>query len=1687
MTRRNKVILNKVSRIKLFALLLLSTIICDQSIAQNFGNEWIDFNQQYVKIEVIENGIHRITYDDLSNAGIPVGSIDPRRVQLFYKGTEQAITIEGQQDGKFDPADYLEFYGQRNDGSSDTDLYIEPGYQPNTYYNLFSDTSAYFLTYKLSAETGLRMTSFFENNVDNLPDEPSYNKEIVALFTNNYHEGRSYGFSNDVVLSQYDAAEGWTGNFATRGNSIDHLIQNIDNRFTTGSKPSIEILLASGNNNQHSAELFVGQSTGSLRSIGTATFNGDENFLFSSEIEWSDISSGGELAVRVTVNGVDGFADRQAISHIRLVYPRTYDLSGLTEEKIELPINVQDKSFIRISNPPADSRIWDITQSSNPVEIEYNSTFQELTAIVSNTTASRTLALESELHSPASIKSVTFTEIDPADYNFTIISNKLLRGNTTNGSADPVNAYKDYRESAPGGSHNVLLLNIDEVYNQFNYGLTSPIAVRRLCDFLLSTGQPEYLFLIGRATNNSYNYFRRDPTTATTNFVPTFGEPGSDAAFSAGLNGTKLDEAIPTGRINAKTPDDVQAYLNKVIESESLVYNDLWHKNIIHLTGGQNEAELVTFQRFGEQFEQIATGPLMGASVTKTSKKTNDAVEFINITKEINEGVSLITFFGHSGASVTDIEVGIVSDPAFGYDNKGRYPIFLVNGCNAGDFFGTGESFGIDWILTPDLGALGFMAHSSIAFSGNLRNYSKLFYEVAYADENFFAQSLGKIRQEIARRYQVNYGDNFFSASQIQQFVMQGDPAIKVFGAEKPDLDIVEENLTTETYTSSPLLAAVDSFYFDIDVKNYGKYSAEPFFVTIKRTLPNGSEIEYGPLEYDPILRQDTLRFNINNQLEEVAGNNTFEIILDEADNIDELDETNNSVKVEIFLATGSTFNILPQDNSIENQGTVDFYFQATDLLSGRREFLIEIDTAASFDSDYLIQRSFTEHVVTKASIDLEQEGALPSGTAIFWRTKFANPLPSEIDDWVTSSFVLQDADEGWIQAHSDQLDEAQSSGLTYDATNGVWDFLSNNTSLQINTFGPTHPSKNYQDVELFLDGINFYETNAPADPGCRNNTLNIVPFDYQSTVPYKPVNFGQADVLNNRVCGKVPQAIHNFTESEFGSGINPEVILDNIKDRDNVLIFSLGTLNYSTWPTTLKDKLVNLGINQSTIDGLEDGEPIIFYGSKGSPQGSATQLLALEAPKGEQELNLLSTISGSFFSGNLTSEIIGPALSYDTFKSEIDIANNNDSEVFDFSIYGVDLQNNEVLLFEHVQDASLDISSIDANTYPYLRLKLDLEDKVDLSPSQLQSWSIVYEHAPEGILLKRDNSGIETSISRQEGQEFRSEFTYWNVSKKNYADSVKLNFQVFNQETSVLYADSLKLQALNAGDSVNFDIDIQTLDRVGTNDLIMKIQTDQKEVHINNNNLRITDFFNVSDDQSNPILEVSFDGVFIMDGDIVSPNPQIKVSMKDENEYLFKDDTTGINISLRRPCDGCDFERVALSSPEITWVAASEDQDFEIDFNPGNLANGMYTLSVQASDETGNESGTEPYEINFEVINESTITNFYPYPNPFSSSTKFVFTLTGNDIPDDIKIQIMTVTGRVVREIFMQELGNIRIGNNITDYAWDGKDEFGDQLANGVYLYKVYLKNNGKEITHRSTSSDQAFKNGFGKLYLLR
>jgi hypothetical protein len=124
------------------------------------------------------------------------------------------------------------------------------------------------------------------------------------------------------------------------------------------------------------------------------------------------------------------------------------------------------------------------------------------------------------------------------------------------------------------------------------------------------------------------------------------------------------------------------------------------------------------------------------------------------------------------------------------------------------------------------------------------------------------------------------------------------------------------------------------------------------------------------------------------------------------------------------------------------------------------------------------------------------------------------------------------------------------------------------------------------------------------------------------------------------------------------------------------------------------------------------------------------------------------------------------------------------------------------------------------------------------------------------------------------------------------------------------------------------------------------------------------------------------------------------------------------------------------------------------ITFSP-TLEDGDYILLVQTQDESGNLSGDNMYTVEFRVAAAKSFSNFYCYPNPFSTSTQFIFEFSGG-LPENMKLQIATLSGKIVKEVTMDELGPLRVGINRTQYRWDGTDDFGNKLGNGVYLMKA-------------------------------
>ena len=122
---------------RLLFVFLALPMLANVSLAQQAV--WYNYDQTYYKIPTATDGIHRISATTLSNSGINLSTLDPRNIRLYHRGKEVAIHIEGENDGRFDTGDYIDFFGMRNDGTLDKLLYSDFEQLPNPYFNTSSD------------------------------------------------------------------------------------------------------------------------------------------------------------------------------------------------------------------------------------------------------------------------------------------------------------------------------------------------------------------------------------------------------------------------------------------------------------------------------------------------------------------------------------------------------------------------------------------------------------------------------------------------------------------------------------------------------------------------------------------------------------------------------------------------------------------------------------------------------------------------------------------------------------------------------------------------------------------------------------------------------------------------------------------------------------------------------------------------------------------------------------------------------------------------------------------------------------------------------------------------------------------------------------------------------------------------------------------------------------------------------------------------------------------------------------------------------------------------------------------------------------------------------------------------------------------------------------------------------------
>jgi hypothetical protein len=1684
----------------LFSLLNITDLY-----AQVLGNEWIVSGQIYYKIPVGKSGIYAISGTELASAGLPAGTINPQKLQLWHRGVEQAILVKGEADGILDASDSLFFYGEVNDGTLDSLLYLTPALQPHKYYNLYSDTAAYFITW--AANNGKRMK--LVNNISSQAPDPYHLDEALTLFTDTYEMGKEYVEGH---LSEFDEGEGW---FSGYFNGNSSYTVNVKNLYAAGPWAKLEIQVVGRNQATatHNVTISIGNSASPDTVFILPAFSFHQIYTFRGFINPAFIPASGNLNINVSANNTTD--DLISLAYIKLTYPQTTDMYNLTGKYFNLSTNTQDTSYLEISNPSLSAMVFDITSKDSVRMI--NPVFQSglLKVVVPGTLSGRKLYISSAFLSASAILSANLSNYSTSSEFIIVTHTKLLNG---------ADAYASYRASTQGGAWSTLVADVNKLYNLFTYGERTPLAIRRFARYLLNNGSPEYLFLIGKGMGVNFNqfgaYYRKNPNLfritpdntyglTIDDLVPTAGYPASDILYTAGMDnvaGHEYQPAIKTGRLAVRDTPTILKYLEKVKEQESLDSNNLWRKNLIHISGGDDASQIQEFKNYVNGYKSIAEGPLFGGKVIRTfSKESTSSVDDSfkqSVAEEVNKGISYLTFFGHSSPSFTDVDLGFVSTDFLGYHNKGQYPFLFSNGCYSCNIFNY-YSYMEDWIITPDRGAIVGLGHTDLGFTYLLNSYDDLFYRTAFTNPAFITKSLGAIQKEVLKTFAFggNSLDDLSKAAALQMMI-HGDPSIKIYGPSRNDYSITpppntnNQQLFVKSYDNEPVTAVSDSFAIGIIVSNYGQASSkDSFAVTVTRSVNNKNTIVYGPVMYPVIYYKDTIYFKIKSKDLSTYGENSFIVKVDALDSIPEMREDNNTVTFDYFIPISGVSALFPKEYSIVNSSfltggnQIKLIAQSTDLLLGPSDYYFEIDTSYLFNSS--LKQSTTLHSGSLATWNTSLN-ILKDSTVYYWRARFAQIASGQDTLWGKSSFIyIAGSPEGWSQSEFAQFTKDNLSTLLLNVQGKKWDFQKSSVPIHVRSVGSAYPpnpnlanwTPTYE-TEVSLNNIELVSKNRFGECG---QGLLAIAISKNSGIPYIPIPSPAVPI--GYTCGAVT-VIQDFPSMNIyspGNGLDQSALVDYIDAvpvGDYIMLCNKGEIYGSDWNILLKDKL-KTALGSRLADSIVTGRPYVILAIKGNYAIGTGPLPLVEKFNNDSSSVIMdTTVYSQANHGTITSTLIGPSTKWDKLFRSVILSDSSDK--YDLKIIKIRADGTQVTDTIGPFGASYDLSTKVDSTFPYIRLVATVYDSINLTPPQLVRWQVVYRGAPEGTMNPEATNNIAQyqPLPKTEGQLTKLTFVFSNIFNMDFPDSIRVKFTITN-ESGHFITSYITLPPLKKDSSISFNYTINSLGFSGKNVFQAFVNPRlQPEQNYDNNIIEFP--FVIEKDKTSPLIDVVFDGQHIMNGDVVSPSPLITIVMNDENKFLVKNDTLGMLVFLQRPGDQFP-QRINLSDLNVTYGQESGNSNtFKIDYHPKNLPDGIYTLIVQGSDVSGNKSGAQNYRITFEVINEVAISYFYPYPNPFSTSTRFVFTLTGNEIPEDMKIQIMTVTGKVVREIMKSEIGPLRIGNNKTDYAWDGTDEYGDKLANGVYLYRVIIKG-ADDFKHKQTAGDKNFKKDWGKMYILR
>ena len=616
----------------------------------DYGEQFALADSDSFKAFVYQNGIHTITYQNLVDAGFNVGE-DPRALRIYFMGQEIPIYIDGEEDGSWDPGDFIDFYGEENTG-----FYS----QTNVYWLYQTGGSGTRMAEVSSPRCGRPGRQLHFLDALHLEKEVSYQPYLPVEAGESCwfwaYAGYTYGtpfISNiEFTLSGVSDWEG-TGSFA--GRFFGYTAYDVYNP-------------------DHHTRVYL---NGLL--LGDWTWDGQVAYTFQTDIPQSAFNEGTNTITTEEVNdlGLPIPGEFIFIDNFDLTYYRDYEsaadrLTFTASRKGDYRINGfagGDLALYDITEPTQPRRLTDFnvwTDSGNYLIFRKSESGERQYAVLDRSAALSPRLAQNTASDLPSPRVVDYIIITYPDFNAAI---------------QPL---ASFREETAHGGFRVETFEVQDIYNTFSFGNFSPHAIKRFLEYAYTDWDahthPQYAVLAGDG-NYDYQDFQG---LGVPNYVPPYMfrsqymETASDNWYGCFIGDDKVPD-MDLGRICVTSFTETSDLAAKIIGYENGTNGLAWQEDILMVADNADpgagdfpaDSDWLIANYISPSFTaDTAYLDDLGTTATRTA-----------IINGFNNGRILINYVGHGTSTSWSAKNIFSSGTLASLSNPDRLPVMITPTC----------------------------------------------------------------------------------------------------------------------------------------------------------------------------------------------------------------------------------------------------------------------------------------------------------------------------------------------------------------------------------------------------------------------------------------------------------------------------------------------------------------------------------------------------------------------------------------------------------------------------------------------------------------------------------------------------------------------------------------------------------------------------------------------------------------------------------------------------------------------------------------------------------------------------------------------------------------------------------------------------------------------------------------------